>query len=172
MKAGLRYALLTAGLAGAGYLFFFGDPVGGDSGIAEPSSPRGESGSSSSSSTSKETRASNEVVEILELRPRVATAIKGNSLFATTAWVTPPKPAPAPPPPPPRAPQLPFSFIGKRFDGARWEVYVSRGAETLILHENDVVDGTYKVEQIRPPQLSVVYLPLNEKQSLAIGPAE
>ena len=169
MKPALRRTLLGAALGVAAWLVFFADPPLGDSGIAEPAGSRGEGNANSSAA-----RAANEPIEILELRPRVASTAK-STLFGSTAWVTPPKPAPAPPPPPPpppRAPQLPFGFIGKRFDGVRWEVFVSRGADTLILHENDLVDGTYRIDSIHPPQLSVVYLPLNEKQSLAIGPAE
>jgi len=114
-----------------------------------------------------------EPLEIAELRPRATSTAKPGSLFESTAWVAPPpKPAPAPPPPPPSAPQLPFAFIGKRFDGAHWEVFVGRGAETLIVRENDLIDATYRIETIHPPLLSIVYLPLNERQTLAIGPAE
>jgi hypothetical protein len=171
VKPALRRTLLGVALGVAAYLVFFADHPVGDSGIAEPTGPSGDKAVGGSTTRS----AANEAVEILELRPRVATQIKGNSLFGSTAWVPPPKPPPppvVPPPPPPRAPQLPFSYIGKRFDGTRWEVFVSRGAETLILRENDLIDGTYRVESIRPPQVSIVYVPLNEKQSLAIGPAE
>ena len=119
------------------------------------------------------TASATDPIEIAKLQPRATAAARAGSLFQSTAWVAPPpKPAPAAPPPPPRAPQLPFAFIGKRFDGAHWEVFVGRGAETLIVRENDLVDGTYRIETIHPPLLSLVYLPLNERQTLAIGPAE
>jgi hypothetical protein len=114
-----------------------------------------------------------EAMQIAELLPRKTSTARAGSLFESAAWVAPPpRPPPAPPPPSPRAPQLPFAFIGKRFDGARWEVFVGRGADTLIVRENDLVDGTYRIETIHPPLLSLVYLPLNERQTLAIGPAE
>jgi len=169
VKPALRRTLLGGSLGVAAWLVFFADSPVIDSGISEPAGPRADTSGSAAA------RAANEPVEILELRPRAASTAKTNALFGSTTWVTPPKPAPAPPPPPPpvpRAPQLPFSFIGKRFDGVRWEVFVSRGTDTLIVHENDLIDGTYRIDSIHPPQLSVVYLPLNEKQSLAIGPAE
>jgi hypothetical protein len=32
-----------------------------------------------------------------------------------------------------------------------------------------VLDGEYRVVEIAPPVMSVIYLPLNEKQTLQIG---
>ena len=179
MTPALRRTLLGVALGAAVWLVLFAQRPNTDLGIVEPatSRARGERrGDSAGESASNRTMsAANDPIEILELRPRAAASARTDVLFGSTAWVAPPKPAapPAPPPPAaPKAPALPFVFIGKRFDGARWEVYVSRGADTLILRESDLIDGTYRVDSVRPPELSVTYLPLNEKQLLVIGPAE
>lgn len=90
--------------------------------------------------------------------------------FARQDWTPPPPPpAPAPPPPPPSAPPLPFTFIGKSLQDGVWEIYLARGDRTHSVRENTVIDGTYRVEAIKPPVLTLTYLPLNQVQQLNIG---
>jgi hypothetical protein len=98
----------------------------------------------------------------------------GAGPFAHQDWTPPPPPppppAPAPPPPPPTAPPLPFSFIGKSVADGAWEVYLARGDRTYIVREKGfVIDGTYRVDVIAPPVLTLTYLPLNQVQQLNIG---
>jgi hypothetical protein len=82
----------------------------------------------------------------------------------------PPPPQPAPPPPPPTAPPLPFTFIGKSVGDGAWEVYLARGDRTYVVRDKGaVIDGTYRVESIAPPVLTLTYLPLNQVQQLNIG---
>jgi hypothetical protein len=93
-----------------------------------------------------------------------------NGVFARQDWTPPPPPpAPAPPPPPPSAPPLPFTFIGKSLQDGVWEIYLARGDRTHLVRENTVIDGTYRVDAIRPPVLTLTYLPLNQVQQLNIG---
>jgi hypothetical protein len=164
LKVAARRILLGTALAVATWLFFFADPPVIDSGVAEPAAARAPSGT--------RTKQRDEPIEILELHPRIASASRSFSLFGSTTWVAPPKPAAASAAPAPQAPPLPFTYVGKRFDGVHWEVFVNRGTDTLILRENEVVDGTYRIESVKPPQISVLYLPMNEHQALAIGPDE
>jgi len=94
--------------------------------------------------------------------------------FAHQDWTPPPPPPPppqpAPPPPPPTAPPLPFTFIGKSVADGAWEVYLARGDRTYVVHgKGDVIDGTYRVDAIAPPVLTLTYLPLNQVQQLNIG---
>ena len=94
--------------------------------------------------------------------------------FAHQDWTPPPPPppppAPAPPPPPPTAPPLPFTFIGKSVADGAWEVYLARGERTYVVREKGfVIDGTYRVDAIAPPVLTLTYLPLNQVQQLNIG---
>ena len=94
--------------------------------------------------------------------------------FAHQDWTPPPPPPPppqpAPPPPPPTAPPLPFTFIGKSVADGAWEVYLARGDRTYVVREKGfVIDGTYRVDGIAPPVLTLTYLPLNQVQQLNIG---
>jgi hypothetical protein len=97
----------------------------------------------------------------------------GNPVFGRQDWTPPPppppKPAPAPPPPPPSAPPLPFTFIGKSVADGAWEVYLARGDRTYVVRDKTVIDGTYRVDAIAPPVLTLTYLPLNQVQQLNIG---
>ncbi|MCS0613043.1 hypothetical protein NX783_09860 [Massilia kyonggiensis] len=98
----------------------------------------------------------------------------GAGPFAHHDWTPPPPPPPppqpTPPPPPPTAPPLPFTFIGKSVGDGVWEVYLARGDRTYVVRDKGfVIDGTYRVESIAPPVLTLTYLPLNQVQQLNIG---
>jgi hypothetical protein len=97
----------------------------------------------------------------------------GNPVFGRQDWTPPPppppKPVPPPPPPPPSAPPLPFTFIGKSVADGAWEVYLARGDRTYVVRDKTVIDGTYRVDAIAPPVLTLTYLPLNQVQQLNIG---
>jgi hypothetical protein len=94
-------------------------------------------------------------------------------VFASQTWTPPPPPPlppPKPPPPaPPTAPPLPFTYLGKKLEEGAWEVYLARGEQTFIVRPQTVIEGAYRVEAIKPPTLSVLYLPLNQMQTLPIG---
>ena len=124
-------------------------------------------------------------VAVLRLVPR-ATLIGGDddrfgegegagegALFGRQDWTPPPPPPPPPepvaPPPAPTAPPLPFTFIGKSLQDGAWEIYLARGERTFAVRENMVVDGNYRVVAIKPPVLTLNYLPLNQVQQLNIG---
>jgi hypothetical protein len=93
-----------------------------------------------------------------------------HGVFGRQDWMPPPPPpAPAPPPPPPSAPPLPFTFIGKSVADGAWEVYLTRGDRTYLVRDKTVIDGTYRVDAIAPPVLTLTYLPLNTVQQLNIG---
>jgi len=116
---------------------------------------------------------------ILVLRPRkeliggASIANKTETLFVSQSWVPPPPPPPKPSaPPPPTAPAMPFTFIGKKLEDAVWEVYLTKGEQTFIVRDKSVIDATYRVEAIKPPTLTLTYLPLNQMQTLPIGAAE
>ena len=75
----------------------------------------------------------------------------------------------APPPPPPMAPPLPFVYLGKAAAEGQWEVYLAVGDKTYVVRDKMVLDGTYRVDAIAPPNLTLTYLPLNQVQQLNIG---
>ena len=67
---------------------------------------------------------------------------------------------------------MPFTYIGKQQSAGRWEVYLARGDDTLIVHDQMLIDGTYRVDSIAPPNMTLVYLPLKLVQTLDIGSAD
>jgi hypothetical protein len=68
--------------------------------------------------------------------------------------------------------EMPFTYIGKQSSDGRWEVFLSRGDDTLIVHEQTIIDGAYRVESIAPPTMTLVYLPTKLVQTLDIGSAD
>jgi hypothetical protein len=67
------------------------------------------------------------------------------------------------------APPMPFVYIGKAVADGAWEVYLSRADKTYVVRNQTVIEGTYRVEKIAPPLMSVTYLPLNQLQQINIG---
>ena len=117
---------------------------------------------------------------IMRLIPRAALIGEGDEamggsadVFGRQDWTPPPPPAPAPvappPPPPPSAPPLPFTYLGKAAADGSWEVFLSRGDKTYVVRDKMIIDGTYRVDAIAPPNLTLTYLPLNQVQQLNIG---
>jgi hypothetical protein len=181
-----RKLILGAGLLIAAYLAFFGNktPTGE---IAEPvaraerasasarrsepsdsprSQARGEKSSASTGST----------ISVLAIRPRDQLMGVGQAqphpdgLFSSHSWTPPPPPPPPPAPPPkPTAPPLPFAFIGKKMEDGKWEVYLSHGDQTYVARDKSELEGVYRVESIKPPFITFLYLPLKETQVLPIG---
>jgi hypothetical protein len=95
------------------------------------------------------------------------------SPFAPPLPSAAPAQAEVPPlPPGPVVPSIPFTYLGKKAADGRWEVYLGRGDETLIVHDQMVIDGTYRVDEINPPTMKLVYLPAKLVQTIDIGSAD
>lgn len=92
-----------------------------------------------------------------------------SDLFALRSWTPPPPPAPPPPKVAPTAPPLPFTFLGKKFQDGQWEVFLGNGDFTYIVREGLTFAAAYQVQSIQPPNMTLVYMPLNQPQTLAIG---
>ena len=78
----------------------------------------------------------------------------------------------APPPPPvakPVAPALPFLYLGKLIEDGEPRVFLNHQGKHLIAKVGDVINGTYSVEEIAGGQITFLYQPLQQKQSLPIG---
>jgi hypothetical protein len=182
MKAGRikpRHAILGLALVGAGLLAAFGDKAP-NGGIAEPAQRPMQAAlvrtpvpvRAPAAAPAAKASDAGEAQAILALVPRDTLIGDGDTAFgqgrngagpfAHQDWT--------PPPPPPTAPPLPFTFIGKSVGDGAWEVYLARGARTYIVREKGaVIDGTYRVDSIAPPVLTLTYLPLNQVQQLNIG---
>lgn len=178
-----RHALMALALAGVAALWLFGDPAPGDTvaGAVERKPARGAPAPAASAPAKLAGPAQS---AILRLQPReelIGEVGEGSfkskdGVFGGQSWNPPPPPPPenqkAAPPPPPTAPPLPFQFIGKAAADGQWEVYLGRGDQTFVVRKGTQIDGTYRVENIAPPTLTITYLPMNQVQQLHIGVIE
>ncbi|MGH6645584.1 hypothetical protein [Aquabacterium sp.] len=84
----------------------------------------------------------------------------------------PPPPPPAPvvtaePPPPPMAPPFPHAWVG-RFDDEAQRAVLTGGDATWVVAVGDVIDGQWRIDQIQERQMSLTYLPLQQRQTIAM----
>lgn len=177
-----RHAVMGLALAVAAGLAVFGDKTPEDA-LAEPvERARGPAPRVSAPAAVEKGAEGNKEAAILRLLPR-ETLIGGDdrfgqdggqdAVFARQDWTPPPPPPPPaqepPPAPPPSAPPLPFTYLGKSLQDGAWEIYLARGDRTYLVREAAVLDGAYRVDAIRPPVLTLTYLPLDQVQQLNIG---
>ncbi|WP_374565604.1 hypothetical protein [Ideonella sp.] len=94
-----------------------------------------------------------------------------SDLFAGHDW-TPPAPAAATVDAGPEAPAFPFEYIGKKREAGAWEVFLAKDESTFVLKEGQVAEQSYQVVSIAPPEMTVVYLPMNHTYKISIGEAE
>ena len=98
--------------------------------------------------------------------------------FAPKSWLVaapppPPPPLPVvlpPPAPPPQAPPLPFKYVGVLHvspDHTLW--YLLSGERLIIAATGEVIDNTHRIDGADAGQLRFTYMPLAQRQSLAIG---
>ena len=172
--SGLRLPLLLAALALAAYLVWSDDQKGTElvPAIARAGGPSRPTAVDPSLRPSAAAQAS--AMTIQALLPRAAShTIK--DAFLTRKWRKEPLVAAVVPgpvvvvPQAPEAPPLPYVYLGKQFRDGRWQVFLGLQERTLIVKDNDTVDGVWRVGEIRPPSLGVVHLPTGQQRSLAIG---
>ncbi len=91
-------------------------------------------------------------------------------LFDPHSWAPPPRVVPQVivQPPPPTAPPLPFTYLGKQKESGEWVVFLKRGNATYIVKPLDVIEAAYRIEAISPPSMTLIYMPLNQPQTLLI----
>jgi hypothetical protein len=172
-----RHLLMIAGLIGSGCLVAFGDKTPATS-IAEPVSRPAPSRSAVVATIEQATDKTGQDGQrtILALVPRSVLLERtddaaDSALFGNQTWTPPPPilaPVKPPPPPPPMAPVLPFTYIGKKLEGNHWEIYLAQGEQTVIAREKEIIGGLYRVDAIKPPVISLTYLPLKQVQTLTL----
>lgn len=175
---GRRWLVWAPLLAVSGWLAFFGEPPAGSSAaVSLPSRPPPPARAATAMPRA-EPRASEDGPAALVPRERLlsstSTAARPAAQrdpFSSRSWNPPPPATAAAAEPAPTAPPLPYAFIGKKHEGESWEVYLSRGEHTFVAREGETLEGSYRVERIAPPTLTLTYLPLSQAQTLAIGDA-
>jgi len=87
-------------------------------------------------------------------------------LLAARSWIVPP------PPPPvvaPKAPPLPFKLVGRLIDNNQQVVFLANQDRNYIAREGAKLDNNYRVERIEAGRMTLIYLPLDERQILILG---
>lgn len=74
-------------------------------------------------------------------------------------------------PPPPTAPPLPFIYIGKLGEEGQYTVFLSARGRNFAVKAGEVVAQVYRIEEIKPPMMTMTYLPMKIKQTMQIGEA-
>lgn len=136
--------------------------------VAAVSKPAGKAERRDASEAGKKAGASELRLELLKRQPMKS---GGEELFAGKSWYVLPPPPPPLPPPPPAAPPLPFTYMGKLLQGDQWAVFLTAPDRNYMVKPGDVIEDTYRVEEVRAPMMTLTYLPLNMKQTLYIGEA-
>jgi len=121
------------------------------------------------------------VLDLKKLQRRRAASPDADPFGARSFRPAPPKPAapspaaiaaaaaPPPPPAPPPAPPLPFVYMGHLSEGADTTVFLVSGERNLVVRPGEVIDNTYKLEEVNDRALVLTYLPLSQRQTLPIG---
>lgn len=117
-------------------------------------------------------------------------ALNGFTAPPITAASGPPAKAPAPakpevkpvatpslppaPPAPPTAPPLPFvavgSIQGTQVTNGQPVAFIRQQEQLMVVRAGDAIGQNYKVESISPQTIEFTYLPLMQRQTLALAP--
>ena len=171
--------LLTATLAAAAWVRDSGSPPGEELVAASKAATTAPAKAATFARAGAANEASQVNLEKLKARDLGAAS---RDPFATAApRPAKPKPAASPaaaaamqaaaaPPPPPSAPPLPFTYMGRMVSGEDLEVFLSQGDRNLVVREGDTIDSKYRVDQIADGGITLTYLPLNQRQTIVIGP--
>lgn len=99
--------------------------------------------------------------------------------FAAAPWADTPgssavKPVAAPlpaslPVPAAAAPPLPFKVLGRYLESDKPALFLQYNEQNLVVRAGDVVVGQYKVESLDDAALTLLHLPTNQKQTLALS---
>ncbi|MDU9404282.1 hypothetical protein RTH46_17480 [Pseudomonas sp. zfem004] len=71
----------------------------------------------------------------------------------------------------PTAPELPFEFVGRLGDRDDLQVFLQNGEKLYVVRQGDVIEDTYRLDRVSATELSLVYLPLHQSQTLSVGSA-
>ncbi|MDB5991300.1 MAG: hypothetical protein JWQ10_2703 [Herbaspirillum sp.] len=170
-----RHLGLGVSLLAAAWLTWFGDKSPATAVVQPIEHSRSADAPAGPGATSAQTAA--RAIGKLRARDELIGNASGpaDMLFGVQSW-TPPPPPPikvnAGPPPKPVAPPLPFTYLGKKLENGTWEAYLARGNDTYVVREQNMIDKMYRAESIRPPTLTITYLPLKQIQTLTIGEAD
>jgi len=171
-----RKLLLAGALIVVLVLTFFGP---GDDEPALPIASASRVGGSVTSSAARARSNESNSVEILELKPRLEPFLLSGTLFAANvptpsakAVAEAAEAVAAAAPSAPAIVPVPYVVLGKTLVSGKVEVFLSKGDAVLIARESEVLDGAWRVDQIKPPLMRLTYLPLKQENQISIGSFE
>jgi hypothetical protein len=89
--------------------------------------------------------------------------------FPARTWQPPPPPPPKPGTEKPQAPPLPFEYFGQIGIEGKSTVFLTHGERNYPVKTGDVIEGAYRVDEIREDAVVFTYLPLAQQQTLVFG---
>lgn len=115
-------------------------------------------------------------VDVLAIRPRGADD-DSPSAFGTVSRPPPMKPAdavvavlkPEAAAAAPQPPALPFRVLGRYVEAGEETVFLQHAERNIAARVGDVLSEQYKVESISAGVLTLIYLPLNQRQTLDLA---
>lgn len=66
-------------------------------------------------------------------------------------------------------PPLPFQFLGRFVDEGKAAYFLQAGERNVVAHPGDTLEERYRFDGVVQGALQFTYLPLNQKQTLAVG---
>lgn len=155
--------------------------MGEDSEVVQPaSSPdrsRNRSGADASPSV---TGVSSTRVQLdrLDARQQALAADRGTAtapqptLFDSVSWQpAAAKAAARAPAPKPSAPPFPYAYLGGLSEDGIRTAFFTQGNRVLPVKAGDTVDAVFRIDQMNEKQMTLTYLPLNERLTVALGSA-
>ncbi|SEN67331.1 hypothetical protein SAMN05428959_102852 [Duganella sp. CF517] len=112
----------------------------------------------------------------LQIHSRVADDELGN-VFAKQSWApqsplkvmaeqtAPPRQGATPSGPPP----LPFQFMGRFTDDGKTAYFLQIDGQNVVARPGEKINDSYLLDSVSGDTMNFIYLPLNQKQSLAVG---
>lgn len=76
------------------------------------------------------------------------------------------------PPPAPKPPPLPFKYIGKIIDGNKIQVFLADSEQNYVVRLGGHIEDQYRIDAMNDETITLTYLPLDAKQTLAINQNE
>jgi|GEM_PF-1468415 len=99
----------------------------------------------------------------------------GSDPFAPVAWAAPAASAARapvvvlpPPPPPPVAPPFPYAYVGGLVEDGVRTLFFAKGERVLPVKAGDVVDTTYRIDEVEEKQMKLTYMPMNQSAVVAL----
>lgn len=93
-----------------------------------------------------------------------------SDLFSSYAW-QPSRPKSGAAPVTPTAPPMPYRFAGKVVRGDEYSIMLSKGDLVFPVKEGETLDGAYRVESIGDDRITLMYLPLRQRESIPVASA-